>query len=109
MMRDLSTAQSQALSIGSPSLLGTIAATTAKSNIDTAVPFNSTGSALSGKLLFLQADVACYVTVGAASTAAVGVLIGASERFYLWLKSTDLYVSILPVSGTANVKCFELT
>ena len=96
---------------GDAVLLGTIVATTTKDNGDTSVPFNNTGEQLKGKLLLIQSDVAVYIkqnsTASAGVTAANGVKVLADEKFFVNMRSNKGYLSVLPVSGTANVKVFE--
>lgn len=97
---------------GTPVLLGTITAdaTTAKTNSNTAVPFQATG--MGGKILMLQGDVAFYVLPTASATglaaAATSLLIAANERFIIALHGDYTYLSVLSQSGTANVKVFQL-
>ena len=97
---------------GTPVLLGTIVATTTKNNDDTATPFNNTGDALKGKTVVLQSDTACYVKAGTVDTvtvtAATGLLLEANEKYVLSLGSNYGWIAALAVSGTSNVKVFEL-
>lgn len=97
---------------GSPNHIGTIVATTTKNNHDTATAFSNTGDALTGKVLLLQPDAACYVKTGATNgqtvTTANGVLLEANEKFPLSMPSGHGFIAALAVSGTANVKVFEL-
>lgn len=98
---------------GTPVLLGTIVATTTKNNNDTAVPFANTGEALQGKVLLIQPDAACYVLPGAASTATVttsnGVKLQADERAIITMQSGYGFLACVSVSGTTNLKVWELT
>ena len=97
---------------GTPVLLGTITATTAKDNADTAVVFNDASPGLAGKLVMLQCDSACYIkcstAAASAATAANGILLSAYERVVIWLGESYGWVSVLPVSGTSVVKVWEL-
>jgi hypothetical protein len=100
---------------GCPSYLGVIVATTTKNNHDTAVPFNNTGEALKGKVLLLQSDAAFYLLPGttnaatvATSGATTGVLVAANERVVMVMGSSYGWVAAVAVSGTANVKVWEL-
>jgi len=97
---------------GTPLLLGTITATTAKDNADTAVVFNDASPGLAGKLIMLQTDSACYVkcstAAASAATSANGILLAAYERVVIWLGESYGWVSVLPVSGTSVVKVWEL-
>jgi hypothetical protein len=105
-----------AQSIGVPIPLGIIIATTTKSNTDTAVPFNYTGDALTGKTLLLQADAACFVTFGTASTvtctdatvATMGFYLAAREKVTVYTGTTYGWVACLSVSGTTNLKVWQL-
>jgi hypothetical protein len=102
---------SEALS-GSPSFLGTIVATTTKNNHDTATPFNNTGEALKAKILLIQPDAACYILPGSTNAATVttanGIKLGADERVIITMTSNEGWLCALAVSGTANVKVWEL-
>lgn len=109
---------------GRPSFLGVIVATTTKNNHDTATPFNNTGNALLGKVLILQSDAAFYFNIGTSNavTAAVSatgssMLIQASERVTITMDDIDPsvdagefygWIACVAVSGTANVKVWEL-
>ena len=96
---------------GAPVLLGKIVATTTKNNHDTATPFNDTGDALGGKLLVLQSDVACYIKVGktnAITATTADLKLAADQLFYLNLPADYGFIAAVAVSGTANVKVFEL-
>jgi hypothetical protein len=97
---------------GSPSFLGTIVATTTKNNHDTATPFNNTGTGLGGKMLLVQPDTACYVYRGTANTATVttanGVKLAADERKIITLRSEQGWLAALAVSGTCNLKGWEM-
>lgn len=97
---------------GTPVLLGTIVATTTKNNNDTATPFNNTGDALKGKTLLIQTDTACYILPGTANTATVttsnGVKLGADERVILGMADEYGWLAGLAVSGTSNIKVWEL-
>lgn len=98
---------------GMPVLLGTITATTTKNNSTTAVPFYTAAPDLSGRVLMLQADSACYVVFGATSALAVattaGVKLAADEKFYVTLRSDTGLVACLPGSGTTVLRVYELT
>jgi hypothetical protein len=97
---------------GSPSYLGTIVATTTKNNHDTATPFVNTGDALAGLTLLVQSDVACYVLAGTANTATVttgnGVKLEANEKYVITMSDRQGWLAALAVSGTANVKVWQL-
>lgn len=80
---------------GVPTYLGTIAASTSKTNHDTATPFNNTGNALCGKVLLVQNAAAGAVRLLAVATntgtvsntrgATFGPSIGAGERVVLFM------------------------
>jgi hypothetical protein len=97
---------------GPANWLGTIVATTTKNNHDTATPFNDTGDGLGGKLLLLQPDAACYVKFGTTNATTVtssnGLKLAADQFYYVNVPSNYGWVAALAVSGTANVKVFEL-
>jgi len=110
---------------GSPRFLGLITGTTAKSNTTTTTPFNASGLHLLGKILLLQADSDCYIlaTAGAGNESSVsstnGVRIFANERVELCMDDPDNYevanatealwdLTMVPVSGTTNLKVWEL-
>lgn len=109
---------------GRPTFLGVIVATTSKNNHTTAAPFNNTGNALLGKVLMLQSDAAFYLDFGltnaaAATTSATGssMLIQANERVTVTMDDVDGtvkagefygWLAAIAVSGTANVKVWEL-
>jgi hypothetical protein len=104
---------------GTPRYLGTIVATTTKNNHDTATPFNNTGDALKGKLLLIQTDAACYINFGttnaitavsSATTGAVSVKLNADERVIVRMDPESGYgwIAALAVSGTANIKVWDL-
>lgn len=98
---------------GTPVFLGVIVATTTKNNHDTAVPFNNTGDALEGKQLLIQTDAACYILPGVLNTSTVttanGVLLAAGERVTVGMRQGYKWLAALAVSGTANVRVWELT
>lgn len=108
---------SQAL-YGDPVLLGTIvSAGSSTTNGSTAVPFNNTGDnadggGLRGKTLLIQSDVAIYVkqvtTSASTVTSANGVKISADQLFYISMRREKGFLAIIPVSGSANVKVFEM-
>ncbi len=97
---------------GLHSYLGVIIATTTKSNHDTAVPFNNTGDALKGRTLMVQSDTAFYLYHGTLNTATAtstnGMLIGAGERVALTMTRDHGWLAAVAVSGTANVKVWEM-
>ncbi len=97
---------------GLHSYLGVIIATTTKNNHDTAVPFNNTGDALKGKTLIIQSDAAFYLYWGALNTATAtstnGMLIGAGERAQLTMTRDAGWLAAVSVTGTANVKVWEM-
>jgi hypothetical protein len=101
---------------GNPVHLGTVIATTTKNNTDTAVPFNSTGDALKGKMLLLQSDAAFYVRAGTVSTITVttgtsttaGVKVEAGEKYILSMGREQGWIACVSASGTATVQVFEM-
>ena len=97
---------------GVPTYLGVVVATTTKNNHDTAVPFNDTGEALKGKVIMLQSDAAFYFNAGTVNTGTAtttnGVLVAAGERVILVMGSSYGWMACLAVSGTANIKFWEL-
>lgn len=101
-----------ALSQGVPKFLGVIVATTTKNNTDTASAFNSTGEALKGKILLVQSDSACYVLPGTISTTTVttanGVKLAADERVVITMGSSYGWLAGLAVTGTSNIRVWEL-
>jgi hypothetical protein len=95
---------------GPKTLLGTIVATTTKNNHSTAAAFHNTGEALSGKVLWLQPDAACYVMTGTANTTAAttsGVYLAARELYPVVMTGSHKFVACLAVSGTVNLNVFE--
>lgn len=98
---------------GCPTFLGLIVATTTKNNADTATPFNAAAPGLTGKILVIQPDAACYILPGTAATSTVttanGIKLAVDERVQLTMTSTTGWLAALAVSGTANVKVWELT
>ncbi len=103
---------------GRPTFLGKIIATTTKNNHDTAVPFNdaatgATSPTLAGKLLLIQTDAAGYIYPGTTNTATVttanGVLLAAGERVVMNMGELDGWLAALAVSGTMNVRVWELS
>lgn len=107
-MRYLGSKDQVAILNGSPNWVGTVVATTTKNNSDTAVPFTLEAN----KSYLLQPDTACYVKAGAASTQTVttanGLLLEAYEKYVITLLNSETYIAALAVSGTSNVKVFEL-
>jgi hypothetical protein len=108
---------------GSPRFLGTIVATAATSNVTTSSPFASTGTHLLSKILLIQSDSNCYLLATqqgqeASVSATNGVQIFAGERVELCMDDQDTDVvnateslwnlTIFPVTGTSNVKVWEL-
>ena len=97
---------------GTPVYLGVIVATTTKNNHDTAAPFNNTGEALKGKTLLIQSDAAFYLYTGTTNAATAsttnGVLVAANERIVMVMGSSYGWVAALAVTGTANVRVWEL-
>lgn len=96
---------------GTPVLLGTIVATTTKNNHDTAVAFNNTGDALKGKLLMLQPDAACYIDFGTANTGTAttsAIKLAADERVVVSMTEAHGWVACVSVSGTTNLRVWEL-
>jgi hypothetical protein len=93
---------------GSPQFLGVVVATTTKNNADTAVPFTIP----TGAVLLLQPDTACYLKAATASTGTVttanGVLLAANEKFTVMLATDEAWVACLAVSGTTNLKVWQL-
>jgi len=102
-----------AATVGSPSLLGTIVATTTKNNYDTATPFNNSGDGLKGKVLLIQPDAACYILPVTSSTGTVttsnGVKLAADEKVTIHMGQRFPGLACLSVSGTTNCKVWELT
>lgn len=98
---------------GTPVFLGVIVATTTKNNHDTAAPFNNTGDGLEGKQLLIQTDAACYILPGLLNTATVttsnGVLLAAGERVTIGMRQGYKFLAGLAVTGTANIRVWELT
>jgi hypothetical protein len=97
---------------GTPVYKGTIVATTTKNNHDTAAPFLNTGEALTGKVLLIQSDAAAYILPGTTNAATVttanGVLLGAYDRVVIAMGQSYGWLAGLSVSGTANIKVWEL-
>lgn len=97
-----------AASIGTPTHLGQIVATTTKNNHDTAVPFNNTGEALGFKVLLIQASAACHirpVTSNAGTvTTANGIKLGTDEKVTLYMGS----YTHLAVVGAATCVVWEM-
>ncbi len=100
---------------GNPTFLGVIIATTTKNNSDTATPFSATGNALQSKVLMVQPDAACYIYTGALNTQTVtgtatgnGVLLAAGERCILTMAPDKGFLACVSVSGTTNLKVWEL-
>jgi hypothetical protein len=97
---------------GTPTRLGVIVATTTKNNHDTATPFNNTGDALGGKLLVLQPDTACHITVGSLNTqtaTTTAIKLEANERFVLNMGTGPKFLACVAVSGTTNLQVYELS
>lgn len=97
---------------GIPNYLGVIVATTTKNNHDTAAPFNNTGVALTGKVLLLQPDAACYIyfgtTNGATATTTNGVKFSADERAIVTMTSSAGWIACVSSTGTTNLRVWEL-
>jgi hypothetical protein len=97
---------------GVPVYLGVVVATTTKNNHDTVAAFNDTGEALKGKVVMMQSDAAFYFNCGTVNTATAtttnGVLVAAGERVVMLMGSSYGWIACLSVSGTANVKFWEL-
>lgn len=97
---------------GVPTYLGVVVATTTKNNHDTAAPFNNTGEALKGRVLMMQSDAAFYFNAGITNaitaTTTNGVLVAAGERVILVMGSSYGWMACLAVTGTANIKFWEL-
>lgn len=102
-------------------LLGTIEASTSKTNNSTNTPFkNTVTNTLAGMLLMLQSDADCYVNFGtdntvAATTSATGasVKVVAGERVTVLMgkNSSDVaygYLACIAASGSANLKVWRL-
>jgi hypothetical protein len=99
---------------GSITFLGTIvSAGTAINNHTTASAFNNTGDALGGKVLLLQATAALYLLPGTSNAASVtstnGVKLGADERVIVTMSGSQGWLAQIPVSGSANLKVWELS
>lgn len=103
---------SEILSGGTPTYLGVITATTAKNNHTTAVPFNNTGDAMTGKVILVVPTADCYILQGttnaATVTAANGVPLYAGERVPLALAANEGWLAVLPVGSTVDLKVWEL-
>ncbi len=109
---------------GSPQFLGVITtvSTSSQNNHGTAAPFNDTGHGLAGKVLMVQPDIACYIALGTANTAAAvasatssSVAVAAGERVILRPLSVGQHQVAadegwLAVIGAAavNLKVWEL-
>lgn len=100
-------AQLQATLAGEPTYLGTIVATTVKTNANTAAPFTITA----GTVLTLCPDTACYVLMGASVTCTAnnGFPLAAGATATVCLKNDTTVVQCLAVSGTTNLKVFQLS
>ncbi len=102
--------------IGTPVTLGVLIATTSVNNATTGTPFNTTaGTGLAGKILLLQPDTACLCKFGAdssvaATTSATGSSfeLVAKERVVIWVNQDLGFLACIAVSGTSNVKVWEL-
>lgn len=91
--------------------LGLITATTSKNNGTTAVPFPTSPVTLGGKYLTLQSDTAFYLAYGVDNTVTATSADTLIDAGVIWPVSMDggyLYIAVLPVSGTSNVKVKEL-
>lgn len=112
MASPLSLAGISAASIGAPSFLGVIVATTTKNNADTATPFNATGEALKDKVLLIQPDAICYIYVGAANTqtatTANGIKLAADQSVTIHMGNNG-YLACVSASGTTNCRVWSLT
>lgn len=98
-------------SIGTPSRLGVIVATTTKNNHDTATPFSNTSDALKGKMLLVQPDTACYIVAGttnAVTATNTGVKLEAGEKYLLSMREEYGWLACLPVAGTTNLQVYEM-
>jgi len=94
---------------GSPSFLGTIASAGASTtNASTATPFTIT----KGSCLLLQGDAAFHFKAGDSSSVSAAtastVKLTADEKFILVLEADQTHLAIIPSSGSANVKVFQL-
>lgn len=97
---------------GVPSLLGTILVTTSSlSNGTTGTPFNNTTPYLTGKVLLLQPDAACFVMFGSTSATALvtSVKLAADEKFYVMMGRDTGFVAAITATGTANLRVYEMT
>ncbi len=96
---------------GQPTLLGTVVATTTKNNHDTAAPFSNTGEGLKGMTLMLQPDAACYVYFGPLNTQTATtshVYLDAREKFTVTMKNSDSFVACVAITGTVNLRVFQV-
>ena len=100
---------------GEPVFLGVIVASTTKNNSDTATPFSNTGNALAGKVLMIQSDAACYVYPSSTSTGTVtgtatgnGVYLAANDARIITMRDAPRWLACVAVTGTANLKVWEL-
>ena len=97
---------------GTPVFLGVIVATTTKNNTDTAVPFNTAANGMAGKVLLIQSDTECYILPSASSTGTVtssnGVKIGVDEKVIIKMGPTYGWLAGLAVTGTSNIRVWEL-
>lgn len=96
---------------GAPAYLGTIIATTAKDNSNTAVQFTIPA----GTLIMLQSDADYYYlpqsVAATAVTTANGVKVTVAVETWpqrVFLSGNQAYISCLSVSGTANVKVWAI-
>lgn len=110
-MSRLAGPQLDVVAVGSPQRLGVIiATTTSKNNHDTATPFNNTGDALKGKVVWLVSDVAATFKTGNANTvsaAATDFPLEANTPWLLSMPSTHGWVACRANSGTANIQVYE--
>ena len=97
---------------GTPVFLGLIVATTTKNNTDTATPFNTAANGLAGKALLIQSDTECFILPSASSTGTVttanGVKVGADEKVIIIMGPTYGWLAGLAVTGTSNIRVWEL-
>lgn len=97
---------------GTHKYLGTIVATTTKNNHDTASAFNNTGEALKGKVLLVQPDAACYILAATTNAGTVttsnGLKLIADQTYVIMMTEAHGWLACLSVSGTANLKVWEL-
>lgn len=95
-----------AASVGAPTHVGQIIATTTTNNADTAVPF----SISSGAVILCQASAACHIRPVTSSagtvTTANGIKLGTDEKVTISMGSQYTHLAVV---GAATVVVWELT